>query len=116
MNGPFTAVVLVLLFMGWRIEGRNLVIQLTLEAASGTGAVTAEEVAILASPGRRLQARLAAGPRGYFRLGRLQQAQIALAMERWHRQRDELDRPLESEQELRGQIRALRSVSESAGG
>ncbi|TMC25975.1 MAG: PrsW family intramembrane metalloprotease, partial [Chloroflexi bacterium] len=35
MNGPFTAVVLVLLLMGRRIEGRNLVKQLTLEAASG---------------------------------------------------------------------------------
>jgi len=110
MNGPFTAVVLVLLLMGRRIEGRNLFKQLRLEAESGTGAVTPEEVTILASPTRRLRARLAAGPRGYFRLGRLQRAQIALAMERWHREREELDRPLESEQELRGQILALRSA------
>ena len=79
-------------------------------AASGAGAVTPEEVPILASPGRRLQARLAAGPRGYFRLGRLQRAQIALAMQRWHREREELELPQESEQELRGQILALRSA------
>ena len=60
MNGPFTAVVLVLLLMGRRIEGRNLVRQLGLEAESGAGAIRPEEVSILASPGRRLGARLAA--------------------------------------------------------
>jgi RsiW-degrading membrane proteinase PrsW (M82 family) len=108
MNGPFTAVVLVLLFMGRRIEGRSLVRQLALEAETGSGAVLPEEVAILASPGRRLRARLAAGPRGYFRTARLQRAQIALALERWHRERREIDEPLDAEKQLRDQVLALR--------
>ncbi len=108
MNGPFTAVVLVLLLLGRRIEGRNLERQLELEAATGEGAVEPAEVAILARPERRLRARLAAGPRGYLPVGRLQRAQIELALERWHRERSELDQPLAAEQELREQIRALR--------
>ena len=37
-------------------------------------------------------------------------AQIALAMQRWHSEREELELPQESEQELRGQILALRSA------
>jgi protease PrsW len=108
MNGPFTAVVVVLLVLGRRIEGRSLERQLQLEAASGSGAVLPEEVAILASPGRRLRARLAAGPRGYLRMARLQRAQIALALERWHRERREIDEPPAAEIELRRQVMALR--------
>jgi len=108
MSGPFTAVVVVLLVMGGRIEGRNLARQLALEAANGSGAIDPEEAPILASPGRRLRARLAAG-RDYFKVGRLQRAQIALALERWHRERQELDRPLAAEQELRDHVLALRA-------
>lgn len=108
MNGPFTAVVVILLLMGRRIEGRNLLRQLQLEAATGFGAVSAAEVALLSDPGRRFRARLAAGPRRYFRAGRLQQAQIELALERWHRERQEIDQPLAAEQALRDQITSLR--------
>jgi protease PrsW len=108
MSGPFTAVVIVLLVMGGRIEGRNLSRQLALEAANGSGAILPEEAPILASPGRRLRARIEAGPSGYFRSGRLQRAQIALALERWHRERQEIDRPLAAEQELRDRVLAIR--------
>ncbi|HVD01700.1 MAG TPA: PrsW family intramembrane metalloprotease [Candidatus Dormibacteraeota bacterium] len=108
MNGPFTAVVVVLLLMGRRIEGRSLERQLALEAASGSGAILAEEVAILCSPGRRLRARLAAGPRGYVRLARLQRAQVALALERWQRERRGIDEPLAAEHELRRRVLELR--------
>ena len=115
MNGPFTAVVLVLLVLGRRIEGRNLERQLALEAATDRGAVEPGEVTVLARPERRLRARLVAGPRGYLSVGRLQRAQVALALERWHRERSGLDEPLAAEQELREQIRALRlSVPGSA--
>jgi hypothetical protein len=107
MSGPFTAVVVVLLVMGGRIEGRNIARQLALEAANGRGAILPEEAPILASPGRRLRARLEAG-RGYFREGRLQRAQIALALERWHRERQEIDRPLAAEEELRESVLAIR--------
>jgi protease PrsW len=108
MNGPFTAVVLVLLVLGRRIQGRSLERQLSLEAANGAGAVLPEEVPILVSPGRRFQARLAAGPRGYFEVGRLQRAQLALALERWHRERQEIDKPLTAEEELRDRVLAIR--------
>jgi RsiW-degrading membrane proteinase PrsW (M82 family) len=115
MNGPFTAVVVILLVMGRRIEGRNLERQLTLEAATGAGAVREEEVSVLASPGRRFQARVAAGPGGYLRLARLQRAQIELALERWHRERREIDEPLDAERELRAQVLALRVSGPAAG-
>jgi RsiW-degrading membrane proteinase PrsW (M82 family) len=114
MNGPFTAVLAVLLVMGRRIEGRNLRRQLGLEAASGSGAVQPQEVAVLASPGRRFQARIAAGPGGYLRLARLQRAQIALALERWHRERSEIDEPLAAERALRAQVMALRVTAPAA--
>jgi len=42
------------------------------------------------------------------RLARLQTAQLDLAMERWHRERQEIDTPLEAEQELRSEILTLR--------
>ena len=108
MNGPFTAVVIVLLVLGRRIEGHSLERQLALEAASGAGAIREEEVPILASPGRRFRARLAAGPLGYRKVGRLQRAQVALALERWHRERGEADLPPSAEQDLRREIAALR--------
>jgi hypothetical protein len=37
-----------------------------------------------------------------------QAAQVDLAMERWHRERLEVDTPLEAEQELRSQVISLR--------
>jgi hypothetical protein len=46
--------------------------------------------------------------RSYFLLARLQTAQIDLAMERWHRERKEVDTPLEAEEELRRKVVALR--------
>jgi hypothetical protein len=67
---------------------------------------------ILTKPWRRFRERLRAldrrGVGGYVRLARLQAAQLDLAMERWHRERQEIDEPLEAEDELRGRIRTLR--------
>ena len=82
------------------------------EAALGAGTVLPQEVAILTSPWKRWRERMRAIDRGnvraYFRLARLQAAQLDLAMERWHRERQEIDTPLEAEDELRRQILALR--------
>jgi RsiW-degrading membrane proteinase PrsW (M82 family) len=112
MNGPFTAGVVVLLVMGLRNEGRALTEQLLEEARLDAGTVLLQEVPILISPWRRFRERLRALDRGnleaYFRLARLQSAQLDLAMERWHRRRQELDTPLEAEDELRRQILVLR--------
>jgi protease PrsW len=112
MTGPFTAGVVALLVLGLRSESVALAEQLRQEATAGTGAVLPEEVEILTSPWRRFRERLRAldrrGVGAYLRLARLQAAQLDLAMERWHRERQELDTPLEAEDELRGRILSLR--------
>jgi RsiW-degrading membrane proteinase PrsW (M82 family) len=112
MTGPFTAGVVALLILGLRNESGALSEQLRYEAALGAGAVLPEEVEILTNPWRRFRERLRAldrrGVGAYVRLARLQAAQLDLAMERWHRQRQEIDAPLEAEDELRGRIHTLR--------
>lgn len=112
--GPFTAVVLLLLAMGLEMEGSALARQLHEEAATGQGAVLPSEVAVLMSPRKRLGARLAALPRGgpaaYLRLARLQAAQMNLAMERWHRERNEVDEPMAAEEALRRRVLSLRDT------
>ncbi len=112
MTGPFTAGVIVLLVMGLRNESHALRAQLMKEADIGAGAVLPQEVEILTSPWRRFSERLRAldkaGFGAYVRLARLQTAQLDLAMERWHRERQELDTPLEAEQQLRAEILRLR--------
>jgi hypothetical protein len=71
-----------------------------------------EEVAVLANPWQRLQQRLralnVAGLKGYLTVSRLQTAQLDLAMERWHRERKEIDMPLEAEDKLRERVIELR--------
>ena len=113
MDGPFTAIVLLLLLMGLQIEGDALRRQLDLEAAGGSGTVAPGEVSVLASPWRRWKARMQvltlSGFGAYRRLQRLQQAQMELAMERWHRERGEDDAPPEVEEQLRRRVLALKS-------
>jgi RsiW-degrading membrane proteinase PrsW (M82 family) len=112
MNGPFTAGLIALLVFGIRYEGLNLLNQMHKEAATGRGAILPEEVPILASPWNRLRTRLQAfsraGLRGYLKVSRLQTAQLDLAMERWHRERKEIDTPLDAEQQLRQRVMDLR--------
>jgi RsiW-degrading membrane proteinase PrsW (M82 family) len=112
MTGPFTAGVIALLIFGIRYEGHNMLDQLRKESASGRGAILPEEVAILANPWQRLQQRLralnVAGMKGYLTVSRLQTAQLDLAMERWHRERKEIDMPLEAEDKLRERVIELR--------
>jgi RsiW-degrading membrane proteinase PrsW (M82 family) len=112
MTGPFTAGLIALLLFGIRYEGMNLVDQLRKEAATGQGAILPEEVPILSSPWQRLRRRLQAFSRagfpGYLKVSRLQTAQLDLAMERWHRERKEIDSPLEAEQQLRQHVINLR--------
>jgi RsiW-degrading membrane proteinase PrsW (M82 family) len=112
LEGPFTAALIALLIFGIRYEGQNLREQLQKEASTGHGAILPEEVSILASPWHRLRQRLQAmsrqGFRAYFKVSRLQTAQLDLAMERWHRERKEIDTPLEAEQHLRERVIQLR--------
>jgi RsiW-degrading membrane proteinase PrsW (M82 family) len=111
--GPFVAVLLVLLAMGLQIEGVALRRHLHAEAESGSGAVEPAEVDLLMSPKRRFQARMIAfaggGLLGYLRASRLQAAQLDLAMEQWHRERQEMDGPQAAEDALRERALALRT-------
>jgi protease PrsW len=115
MVGPFVAVLLVLLAMGLQLEGTALTRHLEAEAGSGLGAVLPGEVAVLMSPRQRFGARMAAlargGPAAYRRVSRLQTAQLDLAMERWHRERHEIDEPLLAEDALRRRVLALRGAA-----
>jgi hypothetical protein len=112
MTGPFTIAIVVILIMGLRNESAALAAQLRNEAAAGAGVVLPEEVDILMSPWRRFRERMRAldrrGVGAYLRLARLQAAQLDLAMERWHRDRQELDEPYEAEEDLRRKILDLR--------
>ena len=112
MTGPFTAGLIALLLFGIRYEGQNLVDQMRKEAATGHGAILPEEVPVLASPWQRLRQRMQAFQRAglpaYFKVSRLQTAQLDLVMERWHRERKEIDTPLEAEDELRRRVIQLR--------
>ena len=114
MQGPFTSMVLVLLAMGLQVEGNALGRQLSAEAATGQGAVLSEEVPVLVRPWQRFRARARAfsqnGLGAYRRVNQLQRAQLELAMERWHRERNEIDEPLAAEEELRRRVLLLRGA------
>jgi len=115
MVGPFVAVLLVLLAMGLQLEGVALRRHLREEAESGSGAVRPAEVEVLMSPQRRFQARMRAFATGglgaYLRESRLQTAQLNLAMEQWHRERQEMADPMAAEDVLRDQVLALRTAA-----
>jgi RsiW-degrading membrane proteinase PrsW (M82 family) len=115
MVGPFVAVLLVLLAMGLQLEGVALRRALHAEADTGSGAVRPAEVEILMNPQRRFQARMSAFASGgltdYLRVSRLQTAQLSLAMERWHRERQEMADPMAAEDVLREHVLALRTAT-----
>ena len=112
MSGPFFVAVLALLVLGLRAEGRALAVQFAAEAVLPDGAIRPDEVPVLSSVGRRIEARFRMlqlrGLSGYFWMRRLQRAQIDLALERWHRARKEIDSPLEAELKLRDRVLAIR--------
>ncbi len=112
LTGPFFLAVVALLLLGLRAEGCALAAQFAAEAALPDGAIRPEEVPVLSSVGRRIEARLRMlqlrGLRGYLWMRRLQRAQIDLALERWHRARQEIDTPLEAELKLRDRVLAIR--------
>ena len=118
MTGPFALAVLALLALGLRAEGTALARQFAAEAALPGGAILPSEVAVLSSVGRRIESRLGmlrrGGLRGYLWARRLQRAQIDLGMERWHRERQEIDLPLEAELLLRDRVNAVRAGQKPA--
>jgi RsiW-degrading membrane proteinase PrsW (M82 family) len=114
-NGIFTAIVLLLLGMGLRAEGRALEVHLAAEAATGRGAVREDDIRLLTHPWRRFLERFDAltqrGIGAWVRVSRLRNAQLDLAMERWHRARRELDEPMQAEEELRQRVLRLRAAA-----
>jgi RsiW-degrading membrane proteinase PrsW (M82 family) len=117
MNGPFTAAIAVLLVMGLARESQALRRQVESEAQSGRGAIVAAEVPILLSPWRRLLARAQAfeshGLGAYRQALRIQRAQLELVMQRWHRERREIDAPPELEEQLRARVLSLKMPPEA---
>lgn len=113
-NAPFTAAVLLLLGMGLHAEGNALELHLAAEAETGMGAVLPPEIRLLRSPWRRLGERLDVllqrGPKAWLQVGRLRSAQLDLAMERWHRARQEIDEPMEAEEVLRQRVLDCRAA------
>ena len=115
VTGPWVIALAVLFLAGKRAESLALQRQLMLEAVNGSGAVLPMEVPVLIDPGRRFEARMRLfarrGWRGCRWLHRLQGAQLELAIERWHRERQEMDEPLEAEQHLRNTVISLRTAT-----
>jgi len=58
----------------------------------------------------RMAALASSGLGAYLQVSRLQTAQLSLAMERWHRERQEMAEPMAAEDVLREQVLALRTV------
>lgn len=114
IDGPWTVALLVLLYQGLRLEGRQLTTQMQAEAATGLGAIQPDEVAVLASPRERRRQRKLIKARGGRRrrqwLRRVQEAQLALAMERWHRARKEIAEPLAAEDVLRRRVLEIKAA------
>ena len=106
VDGPWVLAVIGLLLIGLRNEGRALETELAAEAASGSGAILPSEVNDLLHPAWRWSARMDAlrrrGFGAYRRLARLQRTQLKLAIERWHRTRQEIE-----EQDAESHLRAL---------
>ncbi|MBO0708619.1 MAG: PrsW family intramembrane metalloprotease [Candidatus Dormibacteraeota bacterium] len=111
-GAPWTAIVLLLLGMGLIAEGNAIDLHLRTEAASGRGAILPQEVGVLRHPMARLRERMRAfvhrGPRGWIAVTRLRNAQLDLALEQWHRERQVIETPLAAEDLLRNRVIRLR--------
>lgn len=89
VQAPITVGALLLLTVGLREQSAALASELAVEAETGSGVITWDEVEELTDPNRRywlhLLALLSGGPRSYCRICRKHAAQLDLAMTRWHR-------------------------------
>lgn len=112
IQGPVIVMYLLLARGGARSQAAGLATELREEARLGFGTVTPAEVPVLLSPGRRFWLRVIMlrryGWAGYRALDRLQQAQLALGTQRWHRARGEVAPDAPEDDALRLQILALR--------
>jgi RsiW-degrading membrane proteinase PrsW (M82 family) len=112
LDGTFALMAVTLLVLGLRQERSALEVELRAEVGTGLGAVTEPELPWLLRPRRRVAVRWRTlwrrGVRDWLWLHRLQDAQLTLAMERWHRRRQEVDEPVEAEHRLRQRVLELK--------
>jgi hypothetical protein len=112
LDGTFALMAVTLLVLGLRQERSALEVELRAEVGTGLGAVTEPELPWLVRPGRRMAVRRRTfwrrGVGDWLWLHRLQHAQLTLAMERWHRRRQEVGEPLEAEVRLRQRVLELK--------
>ncbi|WP_445398106.1 PrsW family glutamic-type intramembrane protease [Streptomyces sp. LE64] len=117
-SGAFVAACVLVLHRGLRAQAAGTARALAAEAATGHGAVTGPEVALLLSPRRRLLLELLVwrrdGIAGLRHLQRFQQAQLDLAVQRWHRQRPGVDSAVPSEERLRARVHAFKGSPDPA--
>jgi RsiW-degrading membrane proteinase PrsW (M82 family) len=117
-SGVFVALYVLILYRGLRAQAAGLTRALRDEAASGLGAVTEPEIGLLLSPRRRLLLELQVwrrdGTAGLRHLLRFQQAQLDLAVQRWHRERPGADSFIPQEKNLRGRVLELKGMPTSS--
>jgi RsiW-degrading membrane proteinase PrsW (M82 family) len=113
LQGPYLLIGVLLLRRGVREQTSALTRELTAEAGSAHGAVTAAEVPVLLNPLRRFLLRVRAarhrgGLTAYRYVARLHAAQLDLAMRLWHQHRGDADAGEPSAAELRDRVLAIR--------
>lgn len=114
LQGPFVLLYLMLVRRGLTEQARAMTVELCREARLPDGAVAVEELGVLLDPRRRFGARIqvwrsGGGPPAYRLLDRLQQAQLAVGMQRWQRSRGDLDSAAPPDGLLRERVRTLRA-------
>ncbi|MEU5083623.1 MULTISPECIES: PrsW family glutamic-type intramembrane protease [Streptomyces] len=113
-SGVFVALYVLILRRGLKAQATGVARALRAEAASGHRAVTEPEIGLLLSPRRRLLLELRVwrrdGTAGLRLLLRFQQAQLDLAVQRWHRERPGADSFIPLEEELRVKVLELKGA------
>lgn len=114
LQGPALVMYIVLLRKGLKEQAAALAQELPGEARCGHGAVTRVEVPVLLSPrlrfGQRIRAFRSGGVSRWRQTGRLQAAQIDLAIHRWHRTRGDTIGTLDEEVRLREKVLRLKAM------
>jgi RsiW-degrading membrane proteinase PrsW (M82 family) len=118
-SGVFVALYVLILRRGLKAQATGLAHALRAESASGNGAVTEPEIDLLLSPRRRLLLELRVwcrdGTAGLRHLQRFQQAQLDLAVQRWHRERPGADSFIPPEGRLRDHVLELKGAPAASG-
>lgn len=113
-SGAFVAVYVTVLRRGLKAQALGIAQALRAEADSGAGAIDAQETGLLLDPRRRLLLELRVwrrdGTAGLRHLLRLQQAQLDLATQRWHRGGPGADSAVPDDAPLRERVLALKGI------